>query len=104
MAKTISSLDIFRYYRIDVVAAGSLRTFLSQILETYLDEGSTPMVISLTKTEFEAMSQAYHDLLVGYKHPRVDSMCWRWRCQDRTLRKLKSTFPSWQTVDEIYKQ
>lgn len=102
MSKTIHSIDIFRYYRIDVSAAETLRRFVSQILETYMDEGDVPIILSLTKTEFENLAQAYNDLLIGYRHPRINSMQWNFRIRDRTLTKLAAVFPCWQTVESIY--
>lgn len=91
----------FSYFLIDDSAASLLRHFLSQILETTLEEGSTPIILSLSKTEFDALATAYHDLLVGYRHPRQDSMAFRFREQDETLQKLKKLYPQWLTCDDL---
>lgn len=91
----------YSYFLIDDSAASMLRRFLSQILETTLEEGSTPMILSLSKTEFDALATAYHDLLVGYRHPRQDSMALRFREQDETLQKLKKLYPQWLTSDDL---
>lgn len=91
----------FSYFLIDDSAASLLRQFLSQILETTLEQGSTPIIVSLTKTEFDALATAYHDLLVGYRHPRQDSVAFRFREQDETLQKLKKLYPQWLTCDDL---
>ena len=100
MAQTINALNLFKFYRIDSLAAETLRRFLAQILETYIQEGNTPIIINLDKIEFENLAQTYNDLLIGYRHPRIDSVSWRWRNSDATLQKLKMIFPQWQTADE----
>lgn len=101
MHHTINHLELFRYYRMDSLAAEGLRRFLAQLLETYIQEGQgVPVIITLSKPEFENLAQAYHDLLIGYKHPRINSLNWRWRTQDRTLTKLKNIFVDWNPVDK----
>lgn len=91
----------YSYFLIDDSAASKLRRFLSQILETTLEEGSTPMILTLTKTEFDSLATAYHDLLVGYRHPRQDSMAFRFREQDETVQKLKKLYPQWLTCEDL---
>ena len=91
----------FGYYLIDDSAVYVLRKFLSQLLETALEESSAPMIISLSQSEFDALATAYHDLLIGYRHPRQDSMAFRFRQNDATLAKLKEIFPKWKTCDDM---
>lgn len=91
----------YSYFLIDDSAAYVLRKFLSQLLETTLEDSSTPMIISLSQSEFDAIATAYHDLLIGYRHPRQDSAAFRFRENDETLLKLKQIFPNWKTCDDL---
>lgn len=92
---TINHLDIFKFYRLEIFAASTLRMLVRQLLETYIDEGTCTALISLDKAQFEKLAQAYRDLCIGYKHPRQNSMSAHFSPDDETLMKLCRIFPSW---------
>lgn len=92
---SINGLDFFKFYRIEDFAAETLRVLLSQLLETFIENGSCVALIDLDKQQFERIAQAYRDLCVGYKHPRTTSLSWHYRPNDPTLLKLSSIFPNW---------
>lgn len=100
---SISNIDSYSYYRLNYFGSEAVRTLLSQLLETYLEQGNCTALISLTKDDFENLSQAYNDLLIGHRHPRIDSVSWRYRENDPTLKKLQKAFPAWMTADDFSK-
>lgn len=91
--QTINHLNLFSYYKIERFAAEHLRVLLSQLLETYMEHGDCVVLLSLKVDNFKTLAQAYCDILTGYRHPRKDSLTWRYRTTDRTLRKLAAIFP-----------
>lgn len=90
---TINHLELFSYYRIERISADYLRMLLAQLLETWLDQGDSMVFLQLGKSEASALAQAYHDLLIGYKHPRRDSYSWQYLVNDPTLARLRARFP-----------
>lgn len=96
----LTELNNFHYFRIDTITAEVLRTFLSQLLETWMDDNNSLMLVTLDKEEAYNLSRALRDLLVGYKHPRTSSAKYRHRYQDKTLNRLIQRFPKLLTPEE----
>lgn len=94
---SVNHLDFYHYYRLEDIASETLRRLLSQLLATYIEQGSCTCLLDIDKTEFAKLAQAYNDLCVGYKHPRVDSRAFAYRSKDPILRQLAAMFPEWQT-------
>lgn len=95
------SLDLFRYHRIEVCAAETLRHLLSQLIETYIEQGQEAVILlSMTESEFRNLCEAYKDLLIGYKHPRTSSQVYQWRANDSTLKKIYKRFPTCDPLNE----
>lgn len=94
--ESLNGLDLFHFFRIEDFAASGLRDLLSQLLETYIEQGSCVVLLDLDSTQFKRIAQAYRDLCVGFKHPRANSLCWHYRPGDPTLLKLAQIFPTWQ--------
>ena len=91
--KTIFGIDSFSYFRLNVGSSLFLQKLLSQFIETYLEQGECTCLVDLSKNTFDEIAQAYTDLLIGFRHPRVDSAQWRYRQNDPTLKKLMAKFP-----------
>lgn len=89
------NFDLYRYHRIEVGAAETLRRLLSQLIETYLEQGQqATILLSLTESEYYNLCEAYRDILIGYRHPRTNSAVYGWRQNDPTLRKIVTKFPT----------
>ena len=99
MTDSLNKFDFFHFYRLEDFASDTLRQLLSQLLETYLDEGNCICLVNLDKSQFEHLAQAYRDLCIGFKHPRSNSACRSFRPNDRTLLKLAQLFPDWNVLN-----
>lgn len=94
---TINHLECYNFFRLERLAADHLRSLLSQLLETWMDQGDSMVLLQLSVKEATYLAQAYHDLLIGYKHPRRDSYTWKYLLNDRTLARLRERFPEIQS-------
>lgn len=76
------------FFKLDAIAVLHLQSFLSQLIETYLDNPRAVQLVRLSRVEFDSLANCYRNLLVGYFHPRTDSLTKQIRMSDPTLRRL----------------